>query len=234
MTTEELTGNYLLLNQAIWHFAPPELVAEYDRRAALPKPKPPRRKKGASDGTAQLAHTAELIRHQNFVNEPWEVAKQHLFALLFHKRLEASGCAACSEHREDALRKRLVHGCRQCFNCSTPKTWKRWGKCVACGGENLPLEMDHVLGRKYQPPILEPLCRNCHRVKTFLTEDLPNSGDVSEFIERAEGAVSAYAELAPETFLEIQSIAMLTCALIIYEISIYFINFITERLPCEN
>ena len=91
MATEELTGDFLLLDQAIWHFAPPELVAEYDRRDALPKPQPPRRKKGASDGAAQLAHTGELIRHQNFVNEPWERAKRFLFALLFHKRLEAWG-----------------------------------------------------------------------------------------------------------------------------------------------
>jgi hypothetical protein len=91
MTTEELTGNFLLLDQAIWHFAPADLVAEYDRRAALPKPQPPLRKKGASDGAAQLAHTAELIRHQDFVNEPWDEAKRLLFALLFYKRLEAWG-----------------------------------------------------------------------------------------------------------------------------------------------
>jgi len=72
-------------------------------------------------------------------------------------------------------------------------------------------------------------------VKTFLTEDLPNSGDVSKFLERAEGAVTAYAELAPETFLEIPSIATMSCVLVIYGVAIYFVNIITGILkPCRN
>lgn len=94
--------------------------------------------------------------------------------------LAYSGCWKCLEFREEALLRTHVAGHRQCLNCSAPRSWKLWGRCVACGSENLPLEKDHVLGRKYRPVILEPLCRNCHRVKTFLTEHLPNTGDESQ------------------------------------------------------
>jgi len=91
MTAEELTGDFLLLNQAVWHFAPPELVAEYNRRTALPEPQPPRKKRGSPEGLAQLSRTANLMRHQTFVCEPLEEAKRYLFGLLFHKRLQAWG-----------------------------------------------------------------------------------------------------------------------------------------------
>ncbi len=135
--------------------------------------------------------------------------------------LAYSGCFQCLEYREEALLSRPVRGCRQCLNCSTSRRkWKRWGKCVACGGENLPLERDHVLGRKYEPVMLEPLCRNCHRVKTFLTDHLPNDGDMANVKERA-----AYAELSPDGFLEIPSIRTITCALILCELAHLFINF---------
>jgi hypothetical protein len=120
--------------------------------------------------------------------------------------LAYSGCFQCPEYREEALLKYLVQGGRQCLNCATSrKTWKHWGKCVGCGGENLPLEKDHVLGRKYQPVFLEPLCRNCHRVKTFLTDHLPNDGDIANFKERAVGAVLAYAELNRTGFSKSQA-----------------------------
>jgi hypothetical protein len=140
--------------------------------------------------------------------------------------LAFSGCATCPEWREDALLSYLVRGRRQCLNCSTSgKTWKRWGKCVACGKDDVPLERDHVLGRKYQPVILEPLCRNCHRVKTVLTDHLPNDGDKANFKQRAEGAVLAYAELTPDGFLEIPSIRTIACALVLAELAQLFINF---------
>lgn len=132
--------------------------------------------------------------------------------------LAFSGCATCPEWREDALLSYPVRGHRQCINCSTPMTWKHWGKCVACRKDNLPLELDHVLGRKYGPEPLEPLCRNCHRVKTFLTDHLPNDGDMANFKGRAEGAVLAYAELSPDTFLEIPSIRTIACVLVFGEI----------------
>ena len=104
--------------------------------------------------------------------------------------LAYSGCWKCAEYREEALTRYLVCGHRQCLNCSTSRKKRRhWGKCVGCGGENLPLEMDHVLGWKYQPVILEPLCRNCHQVKTFLTEPLPNTGDEFKSCWSAPGAL---------------------------------------------
>jgi hypothetical protein len=109
--------------------------------------------------------------------------------------LAYSGCFQCSEYREEALLSYAVQGGRQCLNCSTSlKKWKRWGNCVGCSGENLPLERDHVLGRKYQPEILEPLCRNCHRVKTVLTDHLPNDGDMANFKLRAEGKPACRSE----------------------------------------
>jgi hypothetical protein len=91
MTPQEITGEFLLLNQAIRHFAPPALVAEYDRRATLPKPTPPRKRRGQSNVTAQLEHLIELEKYQCFVDEPWEGAKRYLFALIFHKKVAAWG-----------------------------------------------------------------------------------------------------------------------------------------------
>jgi hypothetical protein len=87
MTAQELTGDFLLLNAAIRYFAPPELIAESNRRMALPKPQPP----PTAASQLQLAYTTERLKHQNYVDEPWEEAKQYLFALIFHRRLEAWG-----------------------------------------------------------------------------------------------------------------------------------------------
>jgi hypothetical protein len=139
--------------------------------------------------------------------------------------LAYSGCGTCSEYREEALRRKLVHGTRQCLNCSTSrKNWKRWGKCAGCRNENVPLELDHVLGRKYHPVILEPLCRNCHRVKTVLTDHLPNDGDPANLKERAVGTVLAYMELCPDEVLHISSFCTVAGALLFCEIAEILLN----------
>lgn len=58
MTTEALTGEFLRLNDAIRHFGPHELIAELDRRLALPKPQSPFGR--VSDFATQCAYVTDL------------------------------------------------------------------------------------------------------------------------------------------------------------------------------
>jgi hypothetical protein len=145
--------------------------------------------------------------------------------------LAYSGCARCGEYREDALLSYAVRGVRLCFNCSTSrKKWQHWGRCVACGKDHLPLEEDHVLGRKYEPELLEPLCRNCHGVKTGLTNHLPNGGSFESYRERVYGGLSAYFEIAPERYFAIPSVRLIAATAATVEIGAFIYRFVKRIL----
>lgn len=67
-------------------------------------------------------------------------------------------CAYCPERRYHALR--IIDGVTVCFNCSPYAARRKIMTCYVCKRE-LPCEMHHVKGRKYNDTI--PFCLNCHR-----------------------------------------------------------------------
>ena len=71
-----------------------------------------------------------------------------------------AGCT-CGEYLTDALRRRLKNGRPQCMNCAD--TRHNRGLCAVCLQDAVPIENNHIAGRKYSDTVI-PVCLNCHAI----------------------------------------------------------------------